>query len=120
MQVPQGLLRGLQGHNLEWKILVVKLWIPQFCFNQKDLIQFRLLGFCVILYFKRASAVKEKNVFFFFFKSHQFSSVLCFRCKESGLERKVDLSKFIQIFKQWRRGLECYRLLAYRIEVEDF
>ena len=59
---PRGLLRGLQGHDLEWKILVVKLWTPQFCFNQKDLIQFRLLGFCIILYLKRASAVKEKSI----------------------------------------------------------
>ena len=58
----RGLLRGLQGHDLEWKILMVKLWTPQFCFKQKDLIQFRLLGFCVILYLKRASAVKEKSI----------------------------------------------------------
>ena len=102
---PRGLLRGLQGHDLEWKILVVKLWTPQFCFNQKDLIQFRLLGFCIILYLKRASAVKEKSIKKK--KSHLFSSVSYFRCKESGLEREVDLSKFNQISKQWRRGLEC-------------
>ena len=38
-----------------------------FALTRKILIQFRLLGFCVILYLKRASAVKEKSVFFFFF-----------------------------------------------------
>ena len=31
----RGLLRGLQGHDLEWKILMVKLWTPQFCFNHE-------------------------------------------------------------------------------------
>ena len=33
-----------------------------FALTRKILTQFRLLGFCVILYLKRTSAVKEKSV----------------------------------------------------------
>lgn len=78
---------------------MVKLWTTQFCFNQKDFHPVHIFGLLCSIIFKKEVCEKKSKKKSVLKKPHQFSPVPSFGCKESGLGRKVDLAKIIQIFK---------------------